>query len=128
MTWVLEARGGTNDLKPFGLDVETLPKATEQQTDFRTSCAAIKVPFVQHSQNPFGWIAFEPCTSLVEAGPLQRAHQHVLKHGVVGNQQIRWSGLYFLACHEFHISRQSDGPSRRAARVLPLGVLVPEPG
>ena len=58
---------------------------------------------------------------------VQRTQQHVLQHGVVGNQDIRWIGQYLMAREQLRIILSEDCSYELTGRVLPAGTAFPIP-
>ncbi|MCY1349865.1 hypothetical protein D9M68_650820 [compost metagenome] len=55
-------------------------------------------------------ISFEPIPSLLEDAALDGAHEHVFKHGVVGDEQFRATLLHLVPGHELTVTGLRNKP------------------
>ena len=69
--------------------VDSKPRAQppDQKCDLRTLCTAIHVRFVENEHQAVAVLS-EPLPRLVENRPLERPHQHVFEHRVVGDEDV----------------------------------------
>jgi hypothetical protein len=88
-----EARAGDRDaqlrvtIRPG--EVEALQQSTDEQRDLGALSAAIEVRLVEDEEERLVAVLREPLARLVEDRPLDRPHQHVLEHRVVGDEDVR---------------------------------------
>lgn len=94
---VFEAGAGADHLEPFGWNSKPHAKAADEKRHLGAACSPVKVRLVDDQEEPFVGIGFKPLSRVVKYGPLQRAHEHVLKHGVIGYQHVGRSFLNLIA-------------------------------
>ena len=74
---------------------------------------------VHDEHESFSGVGLEPGSCLIEHRPLQRTHQHVLEHRVVGDEEVRRISQNLVSCEEFRILREQRCSIRLAIAVGP---------
>jgi hypothetical protein len=95
---ILEARAGADDLKPTLWDTEAFAQAAKKQANLGSNCAAVEVGFIDHEEEALIWMRLKPRPRRVEDWTLEGAHEHVLEHRVVCDEEIWRCVEYFMAC------------------------------
>ncbi len=74
---------------------------------------------VEHDEELLVGVVLEPVLRLIEDLALDRPHQHVLEHRVVGHEKVGRRRLHLVARRELGVVGQRDGTNEVALRVLP---------
>ena len=115
-----EAGAGADDLQPVGRDPQARSQTAQEERDFRARRAAVQVRLVDDEEELLLRVGLQPGPCHVEDRPFQRAHEHVLEHRVVRDEDVRRRGQHLVAGQELGIVGAGDGADELAGPVLPV--------
>ena len=114
-----EASARGDDLQAFGRDPEPRTQASEQQRHLCSGRPPVEVCLVDNQEELLLGIVGQPLTGMVENRSLQRPHQHVLQHRVVGDEHIGRCCQDFVPREQLWVFGAGHRPNELAGPSVP---------
>ena len=85
--------------------------------------AAVEVGLVDDEEEALVRVLLQPLARAIEDGPLERAHQHVLEHRVVRDEDVGRRLVDLVPREEFRVVRERHAALEVAVLVVPAAFL-----
>ena len=113
-----EAGAGQDDLNPIRRETEPTLEPPDQQRDLRPARAAVEVGLVDDEQQLLMRVPVVILAGLLEDLPFDGPHQHVLKHRIVGDEDVRRLTVHLVAAVELAVALQAHRAVRFVFRAI----------
>ena len=117
---ILEGGARADDLQSRWGNTEPRAQASNQQGHLSALSASIEVRLVDDEEKTFVGVLVQPFPCAIEDGPLERTHQHVLEHRVVGDDHVGRRRVDLVPGDKLRVSWQCNA-------ALEVSILVSPP-